>query len=544
MMHGDETDFIIVGGGSAGCVIANRLSADPSARVLLIEAGPVDSRRDFRLHMPSAMTMALASRRYNWHFRTEPIASVNGRRAAYARGKALGGSSTINGFVHMRGNPRDFDGWARERGLDHWAYRYCLPYFKRSECHDHGANAYRGGEGPLKVAKGFGASPLYEVYLEAAMEAGYAFTDDFNGYRQEGFGHIDQTIHEGARMSASRAFLWPIMDRPNLMIVTGGRVSRILIERGRAVGVDYRAGGKVRTARAAREVILCAGAIQSPQILQLSGIGAADRLRAHGIDIVHDLPGVGENLQDHVEVLVQHECPRPVSLHSLAPRWKQPLIGARWLLNRSGLGAYSHFEAGGFVRADDRSEWPDIQYHFLGMAVGYDGSNAARGDGFQVHVSPVRSLSRGHVRLGSADPADAPVIQPNWLSRERDWIEMRSGIRQARDIFARRAFNPFRGRELQPGAGAADNAALDAFIREHALSGFHYCGTCRMGEDEDAVVDGRLRVHGIAGLRVADASVMPNNITGNTNAATMMVAERASDFILGRSLAPEDVPTF
>lgn len=544
MKDSNSYDYIVVGAGSAGCVVASRLSEDPNVRVLLLEAGGPDHAWDWRLHMPAALTYPLNSKRYNWDYKTEPMPEMNNRVGNWFRGKVLGGSSSINGMVYQRGNAMDYDSWAEDPALASWSYRNVLPYFRRSESYDQGADDYRGGDGPLKVSKGIGSSPLYQVFVEAGLQAGYPYTSDMNGYQQEGFGRIDLTIANGRRQSTARAYLHPVINRRNLTVRTGALATRLLFEGARTIGVEYRAGNSIERSRAGIEVILAGGAINSPQLLLLSGIGPAAQLHSLHIPVVADLPGVGENLQDHVEVLVQHECKKPVALFEATKLHRKALIGAEWLLRKSGLGATNHFETGGFIRSEPGILWPDIQYHFLAMAVTYDGKNAATGHGYQVHVGPMRSKSRGHIRLRSANPADAPVITSNWMTHPDDWKEMRQSIRLTRELFGQKAFNPYRGKEIAPGPKAVTDGDLDAFVRAHGDSGYHYCGTCKMGGSADAVVDGELKVHGIEGLRVIDASIMPIIPNANTNAASIMIGEKGADLIRGRALAAKDAKVY
>ena len=537
-------DYVIIGSGSAGAVLANRLSADPDVQVLLLEAGGPDHAWDWRLHMPAALTYPLNSKTYNWGYKTEPMPEMNGRVGNWFRGKVLGGSSSINGMVYQRGNALDFDSWAEDPALMNWRYAECLPYFRRSESYDQGTDEYRGGDGPLKVTKGTGFSELYSVFVEAGLQAGYPYTRDMNGYQQEGFGHTDLTIADGVRQSTSRCYLWPVQSRRNLTIRTGALASRIVIKGGRATGVEVLRGSSRRVFEARREVIVSGGSINSPQLLMLSGVGPADHLTTLGIPVVVDLPGVGQNLQDHVEVLIQHECLKPVTLANAGKFHNKIRIGAEWLLRRTGLGATNHFETGGFVRSAPGVPWPDIQYHFLAMAVSYDGRNAAEAHGFQVHVGPMRSKSRGNITLRSADPTAPPKIVANWMTHPDDWPEMRQSIRLTREIFAQQAFAPYRGREIQPGPANTTDAALDEFIRAYGDSGYHYVGTCKMGSDKMAVVDGALKVHGIDGLRVIDASIMPTIPNANTNASAIMIGEKGADLILDAALPASDAPVF
>ena len=540
-----EFDYIIVGAGSAGCVLANRLTGQPETTVLLIEAGPPD--RSLFIHMPSAFAYPLAGTRYNWAYETEPEPGMDGRRMSCPRGRVLGGSSSINGMVYIRGHALDYDRWAEAEGLERWSYAHCLPYFKKAETRLAGPDDYHGGSGPLYVTSGAMKNPLYRAFIAAGVEAGYARTDDMNGYRQEGLGPMDRTTWRGRRWSAAMAYLRPALARPNLDVRSHSLVLRVLFEGTRAVGVEYAQNGNVVRARARREVIVAGGAINSPQILMLSGIGPAGALREHGIEPVADVPGVGENLQDHIETYVQHACTQPITLFATQNLLAKGKIGVEWLLFHSGLGATNHFESGGFIRSRAGVRHPDLQYHFLPIAIAYDGKDKVDQHGFQAHVGPMRPSSKGSVTLRSADPRQPPRIRFNYLTTEGDRREFRDGVRLTREIFAQPAFDPFRGPELSPGPTVTSDAEIDAHLRRKAESAYHPSCSCKMGADTDpmAVVDGELRVRGTEGLRVVDASIMPSVVSGNLNAPTIMIGEMAADLILGRApLPPATVPVF
>jgi choline dehydrogenase len=544
MAEQEKFDYVIVGAGSAGCVLADRLSADGMSKVLLLEYGGSD--RSIFIQMPSALSIPMNMPKFNWFYHTEPEPHLNGRRMHTPRGKVLGGSSSINGLVYIRGNALDFEGWKRQ-GADGWGYADVLPYFRRAERRDEGGDRYRGAQGPLQTRYGSLKNPLHAAWLKAGEQAGYPSTADVNGYQQEGFGRMDMTVGEGRRSSAANAYLRPAMRRGNLQVLSEALATRIVFEGKRAVGLEYTRGGVAHRVDVGRELILSCGPIASPQLLKVSGVGPAAELREMGLEVLEHLPGVGENLQDHLEFYFQVACKEPITLYSSIKPWNRALIGARWLLRKDGLGATNHFETCGFIRSRPGIPYPDVQYHFLPMAVAYDGSTLAKEHGFQAHVGPMRSKSRGWVRLASRDVRDKPRILFNYLSQPEDWIEMRACVRLTREVFAQPAFDRYRGREIQPGTEVQTDEQIDAFIRDKVESAYHPSGSCKMGSVHDpmAVVDPTLKVRGLERLRIVDSSVMPSVTTGNLNAPTIMLAEKAADHIIGRGmLAADDAPYY
>jgi choline dehydrogenase len=536
----DRADVVIVGAGSAGSALANRLSADPSRSVLVLEAGRWDRKWDVFIHMPAALTYPIGNRFYDWKYESEPEPHLGGRRIYHARGKVVGGSSSINGMIFQRGNPMDYEKWAQQPGMAHWDYAHCLPYFKRMETCTAGADEYRGGDGPLVLERGPASNPLFQAFFEAGQQAGFPITSDVNGRQQEGFAPFDRNVHRGRRLSASRAYLHPVLDRPNLTVRTRALAARVTFDGTRATGVDYIHRGKLKHVEAG-EVILCGGAINTPQLLQLSGVGDEALLASQGIRTVAHLPGVGQNLQDHLEVYVQYASKQPVTLQPQLAQWRKPFIGAQWLFLRSGPGASNHFEGGGFVRSNDQVDYPNLMFHFLPIAIRYDGSTPAGGHGYQVHIGPMYADVRGSVTIRSRDPRVHPALRFNYLSTENDRREWVEAIRTARDILNQPAMEPFNGGEISPGPSVSTDEEILDWVRQDAETALHPSCTAKMGVGEDAVVDpSTMGVHGVEGLRVVDASVMPVITNGNIYAPVMMIAEKAADLILGADPLPAE----
>ncbi|HWU23464.1 MAG TPA: choline dehydrogenase, partial [Nocardioides sp.] len=534
----------------AGSALANRLSADPGTSVLVLEAGHSDWRIDPFVHMPAALPIPIGNRFYDWKYETDPEPHMNGRRVSHARGKVLGGSSSINGMIFQRGNPMDYERWGAQPGMKEWDFAHCLPYFKRMESlhlvdGSNGADEWRGGDGPLNLERGPATNPLFGAFFEAAQQAGYPLTDDVNGYRQEGFARFDRNIKNGRRWSAARAYLHPAMSRKNLRVETLALATKVRFEGKRAVGVDYLRAGRPRTV-AAGEVILCGGAINTPQLLQLSGVGDREHLAQVGVPLVHHLPGVGENLQDHLEVYIQYASKQPVSIAPGLRMRARPGIGYQWLFHRRGLGATNHFEGGGFARSNEDVDYPNLMFHFLPVAIRYDGTQPTEGHGYQVHIGPMYADTRGRVRITSRDPKQHPSMVFNYLSTpndRREWIE---AVRVARDILNQPAFAPYNDGEISPGPSVETDDEILDWVRKDAETALHPSCTAAMGIDEMSVVDpSSMKVHGVEGLRVVDASVFPFVTNGNIYAPVMMVAEKAADLIAGNTpLPPSDAPWY
>ncbi len=527
-----KADYVIVGAGSAGCAMAYRLS-EAGKSVLIIEHGGTDVGP--LIQMPGALSYPMNMSLYDWGYKSQPEPNLDNRELVTPRGKVIGGSSSINGMVYVRGHAGDYNHWA-ESGAAGWSYADVLPYFKRMETWDNrgqGGDAdWRGKDGPLHVTRGPRDNPLHDAFVSAGEQAGYPVTEDYNGEQQEGFGPMEMTVYKGRRWSAANAYLRPALKRDNCDMIRA-LARKVVIQDGRATGVEVERGGKIEVIDAEVEVILAASSINSPKLLMLSGVGPAEHLAEHGIEVVADRPGVGQNLQDHLEFYFQYACKQPITLFKYWNLFGKAWVGAQWLFRKTGLGASNQFESAAFIRSDKGIDYPDIQYHFLPIAVRYDGQAAAEGHGFQAHVGPMRSEARGEITLASADPKDAPKIFFNYMSTEQDWIDFRKCIRLTREVFGQEAMKPFVKHEIQPGDALQSDEELDGFIREHAESAYHPCGTCRMGHDAGAVVDAELRVHGMEALRVVDASVMPRVISANLNAPTQMIASRAADYILG-----------
>ncbi|MBC8330809.1 MAG: choline dehydrogenase [Anaerolineae bacterium] len=543
MTSSKQYDTIIVGGGSAGCVLANRLSADKNNAVLVLEAGRPDSWWDLFIHMPAALTYPIGSKHYDWCYESEPEPFMHNRRIYQGRGKILGGSSSINGMIFQRANPMDYERWAADPGMEGWDYAHCLPYFQRMENSLAGGDEkFRGFDGPLVLERGPATNPLFTAFFEAVQQAGYPLTDDVNGYKQEGFAPFDRNIRKGRRMSASRTYLHPVMDRPNLEVKTRAFVTKILFEGKRAIGVEVSTRGGKSEEIYGKDIILSGGSINSPQLLQLSGVGNAEELSALGIDVVHNLPGVGENLQDHMEVYVQYSCKQPVSVYPALQWYNKPWVGLQWLLFKKGPAASNHFEGGGFARSNEDVEYPNLMFHFLPVAIRYDGTSPSGGHGYQVHVGPMYSDAIGSVKIKSADPREYPALRFNYLSTEQDRREWVEAIRVARNLLNQPAMEPFNGGEISPGPSVQTDEEILDWVGHEGETAYHPSCTCKMGTDEMAVVDpNTMRVHGLEGLRVVDSSVMPYVPNANNYAPTMMLAEKAADLILGNTPLVADV---
>lgn len=543
-MKQEQYDYIIVGGGSAGCAMANRLSADPSNKVLMLDAGRPDYIWDLFIHMPAGLTVPLGNKWYDWCYESEPEPHMNNRRVFHGRGKVLGGSSSINGMIYIRGNPLDYEKWASDKGMEQWDYAHCLPYFKKAENRIAPKDEHHGSKGPLHLEIGPCTNPLFQAFFKATQEAGYPRTEDVNGYQQEGFAPFDRNVKNGKRWSAARAYYHPVKRRKNLTLIMGALATQILFEGKRAIGVTYARGKRGSHTVHGKHIVCCGGAINTPQLLQLSGVGDAGLLSSLDIPVVHDLPGVGQNMQDHLEVYVQYGCKQPVSMAPAMKWYNKPYIGCQWLFQKKGPAATNHFEAGGFVRSNPDVAYPNIQFHFLPLAVRYDGSSPNTDHGYQVHIGPMYSDTRGQVKIKSKDPFQHPALHFNYLSTEQDKREWVEAIRLARNIMNQPAFDAFNKGEISPGPAVETDQEIMDWVAKDGETALHPSCTCKMGTDETAVVDpNTMKVHGTEGLYVVDASVMPYITNGNIYSPVMMIAEKAADLILGNTpLAPEDVP--
>jgi len=539
----EHYDKIVVGAGSAGCVLTNRLTEDPNCKLLLVEAGPKDTilgskLMQWKIHMPAALTYNLCDDKYNWYYHTVPQKHANNRVMYWPRGRVWGGSSSLNAMVYVRGHALDYDRWEKQ-GAKGWNYEHCLPYFKKAQSHELGPSDYRGGEGPLHVSGGKSTNPLHEAWLKAGQQAGYPFSEDMNGYQQEGVAYMDSTVHQGKRFSAAVAYLHPVLSRPNLTTLNNILVTRVIFENKKAVGIELVEKGVTKRYRA-DEIILSGGAINSPQLLMLSGVGDADHLKQVGVDVVHHLPGVGSNLQDHIELYIAQCCTKPVTLYSEQKGLRMIKVGLQWFLNQTGPAATTHLESGGFIRSHAEVEHPDIQIHFLPSQVIDHGRKPPYLEAFQVHVGPMRATSTGWLKLKSKDPREAPLIQPNYLETEQDRWEMRQCVKLMREVFAQPAFDDYRGPELSPGSEVQTDEQIDAFVRAKCDSSYHPSCTCKMGDTSDnmAVVDNTTKIIGLENIRVIDASIMPSVVSGNLNAPTIMIAEKAADIVKNQTPLP------